>query len=173
MSVSLSDRILRHARCDNFAEQMTRFYAKVDRMIESHGPTCWNRGACCQFGRYGHKLYVTSAELAYFVRGLGGHFRVPSNDTACPYQIQGQCTAREYRPLGCRIFYCDPDAQHWQNDAYERQLKELKSVSEDYGIDYHYCEWLSALGMMRVEPAPEGANRPSSGIDRLPLPVIQ
>ena len=40
----------------------------------------------------------------------------------CPWQdSRGHCTAREARPLGCRVYYCDPafeeDRIGSQNDS--------------------------------------------------------
>lgn len=175
MLVSFGDMILQHAQRDALAVQMAAFYDRVDRAVERHGAVCRNRGVCCHFGRYGHKLYVTSVELAYFVLGHQENWRIPRKDTACPYQIEGQCTARNHRPLGCRVFYCDPETQHWQNDEYERHLKDLKAISEACGVDYHYCEWLSALESVRIDPVEVASNQTVSpaGIDRIPLPVIE
>jgi len=55
------------------------------------------------------------------------------------------CNAREHRPLGCRIFFCDPTAQSWQPGEYEAGLDRLKRLGEELGLDYRYVEWLGAL----------------------------
>lgn len=130
---------------DALAADMADFYADLDAAIAAHRPTCWNKGACCKFADYGHKLFVTSVELAYFVRGQCHAWIPPTDHTACPYQQGGLCTAREHRPMGCRVFFCDPAAQHWQNDEYERQLEKLKAIGNRHGVDYRYIEWLSGL----------------------------
>ncbi len=67
--LSLNELILQHAQNDALADDVARVYADLDRTIASHKPTCWNYGNCCRFAEFGHKLYVTTAELAYFVRG--------------------------------------------------------------------------------------------------------
>lgn len=179
MPVSRQNMILKLANREDLATMMAGFYDQLDRTIADHGPTCWNRGSCCKFGEYGHKLFVTTVEMAYFVRGTRDDWRPPSAEDSCPFQVQGRCTAREHRPMGCRIFFCDPDAQEWQSDEYERQLRTLKSLSAAAGVDYRYIEWMRALRQVplagpspRFVPAPE-LGRPSGGVDPMPLRVIQ
>ena len=55
------------------------------------------------------------------------------------------CTAREARPLGCRIYFCDENAQAWQNDVYEKYHARLRAVHEEFGLPYRYLEWREAL----------------------------
>lgn len=136
-----------------FEARMAEFYSRVDEQIARRGPVCVNRGACCKFGSYGHRLFVTEVELAYFGMGQAGAIRAPDGADACPYQVTGLCTARTHRPLGCRIFFCDPAAQHWQSDEYERGLLELKQIGEEFGIEYRYQEWLAALGHVAGDAA--------------------
>ncbi len=191
MSPSLAELILPHVDRDDLAAEMAAFYAEIDRSIARHRPTCWNRGACCKFGRYGHRLFVTNLELAYFVRGERRDWRPATGEDACPYQVDGLCTAREHRPLGCRIYYCDPAAQGWQPEETEAALARLKELSVALGIEYRYVEWLSALreldsevvGGRQAQSGPPQAPKPADPeprraeqadfIDRRPLPVIQ
>ncbi len=42
-------------------------YQRIDAAIASRGPTCWQSGKCCKFDSYGHLLYVTGLEIAWFV----------------------------------------------------------------------------------------------------------
>jgi len=167
VSQSLGEIVGQASESDAIASQMRSFYAELDQTIAAHAPVCTNRGACCQFGRYGHRLYVTSVELGYFVRGLRAQWRPPAGDDACPYQVGGMCTAREHRPMGCRVFFCDPNAQHWQNEEYERQLAALKRIGAEHDVEYRYVEWLSALSEIEENP---GANL---GISRDFKPVFE
>lgn len=167
-------------REDNLRRQMSAFYEKIDATIAAHKPTCWNRGLCCKFGAYGHRLYVTRIELDYFVSGMRDRWIAATEEDTCPYQAGGVCTAREHRPLGCRIFFCDENARHWQQDAYEAGLTELKQMMAGLDIDYQYVEWLSALRNIEPGPrtstpnGPDHASPQSPGsVDPYPLPVIQ
>lgn len=157
--------------------RVAELYVRLNAEIAAAAPVCTNRGACCKFDTYGHLLFVTPAELAFFiaaspaaetrsdqsppgVAAAKGLLQVlppdagrttpdaavsAARERSCPYQVGGLCTARERRPLGCRVFFCDPDAQEWQPLAYERYLTELKQIGAEAGLPYQYVEWLSAL----------------------------
>ncbi len=174
MSHALTDAVIAAAGDEALAGDLREFYESVDAAVAQRTPVCTNRGLCCNFQAYGHRLYVTAVELAYFVRQVGA-MRPPGTTGACPYQVGGLCTAREGRPLGCRIYYCDPTAQHWQNDEYERQLGRLKAIGEVHGVPYAYVEWLSALERIAAaQPAKAGDMPPAVDfIDPRRLPVIE
>lgn len=179
MSRSLHDLILWHAGRDDLARRTRAFYERLDETLLGYAPICRNRGACCRFGAYGHRLYVTTVELAFFVHGLRGRWQTPTDEDVCPYQVDGVCTARAHRPMGCRIFFCDPAAQPWQQDECERQLTRLKAISRACGVDYRYREWLDALREIQPDPPVPAADR-SRGrvtgirpIDHIALRVIQ
>ncbi len=140
-----TNAILDAADNDPLASAMRAFYESLDAAITERRPTCWNKGACCKFGEFGHRLYVTSVEAAYFAGGLRHEWRPPTSEDRCPYQIDGLCTAREHRPMGCRVFFCDPASSHWQSEEYERCLARLKAICSEHGVEYRYVEWLSAL----------------------------
>lgn len=129
-----------------FFERMRAFFARVDAAVAEKTPVCTNRGLCCRFGEFGHRLYVTRLELAWFIgrqRPFG--LRPATSADACPYQLNGLCTAREHRPLGCRIFFCDPASRDWQGPMYEEFLAELKGIGAEFGIPYQFGDWLDAL----------------------------
>ncbi len=132
---------------------MTAFYVEVDAAIAARKPVCVNRGDCCKLDSFGHRMFVTDVELAYFTQGVHHRWRSPDGSGSCPYQQEGRCTAREHRPLGCRIFFCDPQARAWQGPEYERRLAELKGIGEKLGFAYRYREWLSALSETERRPS--------------------
>lgn len=135
-----------------FTLAMRGFYAEVDAAISAHAPVCTNRGQCCKFDTFGHRLYVTSAEIAFFAEGMKDRRLIAADDDACPYQQDGLCTAREHRPMGCRVFFCEERSQSWQGPEYERFLARLKTIGEQFGIPYRYQEWRSALADCRTNP---------------------
>jgi len=153
MSASLGDIVRGWERRGDLFARMAAIYSELDREIEAIKPRCINRGACCRFGSYGHRLFVSSVELAYFQAAAEvGQRSTPTGDI-CPYQVSGLCTARQRRPLGCRIFFCDPASQEWQGPLYEHYMDRLKTLGEEFGIEYRYVEWLSALAEISAPPA--------------------
>jgi Fe-S-cluster containining protein len=125
-----------------------RLYADVRREIDARKPVCVMSGRCCRFEEYGHRLFVTTAELAAFVHDLGAADPgggVPWDGTGCPFQSNKVCTVHAIRPFGCRMFFCDATSTRWQNEQYEHFLSRLKRLHEEFDVPYYYVEWRKAL----------------------------
>lgn len=140
-------------------------YAELDEAIAAKGPTCWSSGKCCKFDEFGHRLYVTGLEIAWFLGQVGdGESDEPSEKNAnglrlpqfaelstplpggaCPYQIDGLCSTHTIRPLGCRIFFCQQGTEAWQQDLYEAFLKRLQALHDQLGLEYRYMDWIAGL----------------------------
>lgn len=122
---------------------MSAFYARADARIAAQPGTCWNKGACCRFGEYGHRLYVTALEVAYYL--AMGETKAPGVTDVCPHACEGKCHVRDRRPLGCRIFFCDPAAQDWQGPLTEELLSELRKIHDELSVPYFYADWMTVL----------------------------
>jgi Fe-S-cluster containining protein len=133
-------------------------YADIDAAIAKRGPTCWQSGKCCDFGSYGHRLYVTALEVAWFrqqavrsgePRDAGEASSLTLTQFAdgprCPYQHDRTCTTHAIRPLGCRVFFCQAGTQTWQQELYEAYLSKLRALHDRQGIAYRYADWLALL----------------------------
>ena len=134
-------------------EAVRALYADVQHEIDARRPVCVMSGRCCRFEEFGHRLFVTTAELAAFTHELPS---VPSrvggewDGTGCPFQSGKICTVHAIRPFGCRMFFCDATSTEWQNQAYERFHARLKRLHEELGVPYFYVEWrraIEALGL--------------------------
>lgn len=152
------DAIRRAARREDVRRAMGAFYAELDAAIAAHQPVCRRRGACCRFDEYGHNLFVTTLEAAYFVAfATPPPSRTPARASArsaprpgCPCQTEGRCGVRDVRPMGCRVFFCDPQSQHWQGPLTEDSLRVLRALHERLAVPYRYVEWrnlLASLGL--------------------------
>ncbi len=153
------DAIHAAVRREDIRTAMADFYSDLDAAIAAHQPECRNRGACCRFREFGHSLYVTTLEVAYF---LARH-PSPTTPTArsspdgcCPFHVNGQCTTRQGRPMGCRIFYCKKELQHWQGPMTEAFLARLKALHARLGVPYLYAEWLATLDAVGSGPQFQG-----------------
>ncbi len=124
-------------------DAMRDFYEAADKGIAARGALCTNRGDCCRFGEFGHRLYVTTLEVVYFMAMHPSS--LPVTVDACPHAIDGTCHAREGRPLGCRVFYCDPKAQDWQGPLTEEMLAQLREMHVCLKVPYVYQDWLAIL----------------------------
>jgi Fe-S-cluster containining protein len=131
------------------ADAVHALYARVTTEIEARRPKCEMSGRCCNFESYGHRLYLTTLELATFLHDLPAA-QLPTTipSTGCPFQLNKLCTVHTIRPFGCRIFFCDPSATDWQQSAYERFHAELKQLHEKLNVPYAYMEWRAALRLI-------------------------
>lgn len=126
-------------------------YARLQVEIDKRRPLCVVSGRCCKFDEFGHRLYVTTLELAAFVAGLGEMpaRKSPNSDKGgCPFQAGKLCTVHQIRPFGCRNFFCDATSTDWQQQQYERFHSELKQMHGELAVPYAYVEWRQALHLL-------------------------
>jgi hypothetical protein len=117
--------------------RLRTIYAAADAAVAAAGPRCDSSGRCCRFKEYGHTLFISQIEADYLL-AHAPPFGGPVSDATCPFQIDNLCTAREPRPLGCRVYFCDPAYQDIGAEISERYLRELKVLADEYGIDWRY-----------------------------------
>ncbi|MHC4996635.1 MAG: hypothetical protein ACYTGQ_16450 [Planctomycetota bacterium] len=131
-------------------------YARLDAEITELGPTCWVSGNCCRFVSCGHRLYVTGLEIAWMIgrleEGAWGEIEaeaIPDLD-GCPFQVEGKCSTHGIRPLGCRVYYCDPNAQGWQQEVYEKYQDKIRALHSKLRLEYRYREGRVGLSEARL-----------------------
>lgn len=136
-----------------YLEALKQLYGVIDEHITGVNPRCENCGQCCDFDGYGHRLYVTTLEMGYFIKGSQKECTRAKESVwkssapgSCPYQKTGKgCLMREYRPASCRIFYCRDLPLGLQNELTEQMLGRLRSLHELFRAPYYYGdlrEWL-------------------------------
>jgi hypothetical protein len=120
--------------------ELRAVYDQVDREVARLGPVCELSGRCCRFTEYGHTLFASTLEIRYLIAGAPKPSRALDGGQTCPWQDQhGRCTARNARPLGCRVFYCDPTLQELSHEISERSLTELKRITQRWGQAWSYA----------------------------------
>jgi hypothetical protein len=118
--------------------QVLEIYKDVDREVAAAGPVCVASGRCCRFKEHGHTLFVSNLEADVLLAGAPP-YEPPVTAEFCPFQKDNVCTAREPRPLGCRIYYCDPSYQETGNRLTEKYLQRLKEVATAAGVPWLYA----------------------------------
>src|SRR2546423_169126 len=108
-------------------------YREVDAAVAAAGPVCVASGRCCRFKEYGHVLFISNLEAAVLLENAPPYAQ-PVTPDYCPFQDGNLCTAREPRPLGCRVYYCDPNYQETGNSLTETYLRRLKELAEAAGV---------------------------------------
>ncbi len=152
---SLSESWMNAARDEPVRNVLEAVYEYAAEAIAQRGPVCNASGKCCRFEEYGHRLYVTGLEAAYTVCQLTNEhpaltqsaLQQAISDGGCPFQIDNLCAVHPLRPMGCRVYFCDPIAQGWQEDLSEKLLQQIRSLHTDNDIEYRYGEWRTMLGL--------------------------
>ena len=112
-------------------------YDEAATEVSRAAPVCELSGRCCRFREYGHTLFISRPEAELLLeQGLPSD--APIDDGSCPYQIQGLCTARERRPLGCRLYYCDPKYEGVGEQISEQLISRLKTVHNQTETPWEY-----------------------------------
>jgi Fe-S-cluster containining protein len=173
----LADALAQARSMPALAAELDRVYADFELERARQSPRCDQSGRCCRFESYGHRLFVTGIELAVFgQRSLGLLPPVPWDGTGCPYQQAGRCEAHLVRPFGCRVYFCDPSADAWQQDQYERFHARIRELHEKFGVPYWYVEWREGLAVLGVEPTPQLTPQitphPTSPTGQHSLPIL-
>ena len=123
---------------EELRRKVLKLYAEVDAAVAAAGPVCVASGRCCRFKEYGHTLFLSNLE-ADVLLAAAPPYAPPISADFCPFQKENLCTAREPRPLGCRIYYCDPAYQETGNRLSEESLRRLKRLAEEYGVPWRYA----------------------------------
>lgn len=118
--------------------QVLEVYAEVDRAVAAAGPICIASGRCCRFAEYGHTLFLSNLEAEILLEGAPA-FERPAKAETCPFQQGNLCTARVPRPLGCRIYFCDPAYQERSHAITEDALRRLKQLATAHGVAWRYA----------------------------------
>ncbi|MFN0051717.1 MAG: hypothetical protein ACKV0T_05975 [Planctomycetales bacterium] len=112
-------------------------YQAVDGEIAAAAPVCQVSGRCCRFREYGHTLFLSRPEAELLLEpGLPANAVI--DEGSCPFQVQGLCTARERRPLGCRVYFCDPGYRETGEEITERYIRRLKQLHDETGTPWDY-----------------------------------
>ena len=119
--------------------RVLEIYKEVDQAVAAAGPICVASGRCCRFKEYGHGLFLSNLEAEVLLANAPP-YEPPVSPDFCPFQKNNLCTAREPRPLGCRIYYCDPAYQETGNRISEEYLQRLKALASEHGIAWCYAQ---------------------------------
>jgi hypothetical protein len=119
--------------------EIRALYDELDARVARLGPKCDLSGRCCRFEEFGHTLFVSSPEIGFLLSAAPRPQRPLDGGRSCPWQDhQGRCTARDGRPLGCRVYYCDPSYRDAGEELSEHFIRRLKDLSDNHGLSWNY-----------------------------------
>lgn len=156
------------ARDTEMAASLREILRQAEEAVLRVAPSCRACGACCDFALREHQLFLTTGELALLAEQPPPQ---PPAKGRCPYQVQGRCTARDRRPLGCRIYFCRTDGRDAREDLYRNFHARLAALHEERGIPYCYAEmtsWLEAYHGARKEETFSGSETAAAEVELAP-----
>ncbi len=125
------------AESHDMRDSLLQLYDELDAEIAAAGPVCELSGRCCRFEEYGHTLFLSQPE-ADLLAEESPPTTGPVDETACPYQVDRLCQARERRPMGCRVYFCDPKYAGRGEELSERYIARLKQLHGRHGTAWDY-----------------------------------
>jgi hypothetical protein len=121
-------------------EELHSLYRELDLTVAETGPVCVVSGRCCRFKEYGHTLFLSAPEALLLAADAPRPVGPIDDAQCCPWQdAHGRCTARAARPLGCRVYFCDPAFQSRAPELSEVFLNRLKRLAERHGWPWNYA----------------------------------
>jgi Fe-S-cluster containining protein len=140
-------------------------YQELDEAVARLGPLCALSGRCCRFKEYGHTLFVSSPEVSLLLDGAPPA-RALDGGESCPWQdARGRCTAREARPLGCRVYFCGSSFHTHAAELSETFIARLKQLADrhdwpwNYAPLHHHLHQARAEGRLTIELSPGNSTR--------------
>jgi Fe-S-cluster containining protein len=134
-------------------------YAVADAAVAEAGPRCEASGRCCRFTEYGHTLFLSQLEAEILLEAAPPYDQPVTRD-GCPFQVNNLCTARDPRPIGCRVYFCDPAYQDRMSEIIEMAIADLKAIADEFGTRWHYA------------PLHVFLNQAPKQADRITLPIV-
>ena len=141
------DAILTASQRDDVRSAIAQIYQDLQQQIDARRPLCILSGRCCHFEEFGHRLYVTTLEMATFLHDLQSSPDPQWTGLGCPFQLNKLCSVHKIRPFGCRLFFCDSTSTDWQHEQYQHFHTRLRQLHDNLAVPYFYLEWRQALAL--------------------------
>jgi Fe-S-cluster containining protein len=146
-------------------ERVLGVYAAVDAAVAAASPRCEASGRCCRFTEYGHTLFLSRFEADILLETAPAYAQPVTRD-GCPFQVDNLCTARDERPLGCRVYFCDEAYTETGNAVTEDAVRKLKALADEFDAGWEYAPLHHFLNAAPADRRPHSAKS-----DRIPLPL--
>ncbi len=128
----------------NLYSELRAIYERLETELMTLNPVCKQCGTCCKFSAFDHVLYTSSIEVNFITQ----YVDIPEFDISknvCPFLKNNQCSIRDFRTIGCRIFYCDPHFKEISHDLYEKYYRMIKELNHKYNTQWKYLPFLNQL----------------------------
>jgi len=124
------------------SDSLASIYEHVQCALEGLGCACAACGRCCDFAANDYILYASAMEIE-LVSAKTGRWPELIGGRCCFQDSAGRCTIHQWRPLGCRTYFCDR-VQGGASGAvrcaevYEQALARLRKLAQECGGQWSY-----------------------------------
>lgn len=140
------------------ATELRALYQALEEELGRRAPRCELSGRCCDFKTSGHVLFATDLEVDFALQessaaqGPAGEVRGAVDDPElCPFHVEGLCGLRGGRPMGCRVYFCDPTYADEMPEVAERYHRQVIAIHERYGLPYRYGRFVASIREAKPE----------------------
>ena len=147
---------------DRLAEirlELCRFTASSTEAVADLVPVCELSGRCCRFHEYGHTLFLSAAGSCPSAAEAPPPAGRSTTGERAPGKTHGPLHGREARPLGCRVYFCDPAYQEHAPTLSRDISRRLKRLAEEHDWPWNYAP-LHAPPRAGPTPEPAGSAPP-------------
>ena len=124
--------------------ELAELYRELDRRLTDLVGDCGRCSGCCRFlDRF--VLYTSKLERSYLEANAPRPAPEKFGEAECPYLDDNVCLAREWRCLGCRIYFCQPEGEEPRRELYEEFHRRIGAITERRGFDWDYAPLLARL----------------------------
>jgi Fe-S-cluster containining protein len=119
-------------------------YKELEAELANINPGCNACGTCCHFDEFGHVLYTSTIEIDYIRKNV----EIPDFDpdkNVCPFLVNYECSIRDHRALGCRVFFCNPNHKETLQEIYEKYYTMIKDLADNNDVEWQYAPMLKLL----------------------------
>lgn len=164
MNNVLANRTMEERSDVNLYAELGNIYHLLEKEVTQLNPGCNRCGTCCNFSTFDHVLYASSIEINFITKNTAvPDFNV--EDNVCPFLKDNQCSIREFRTLGCRIFYCNPLYKEVLCEMYEKYYHMIKELSFRYNVQWRYLPFLDHMACWKsISWAREWLNSSSGSV---------
>ena len=114
-----------------FRAELQALYAALERGPRGGADLRVERTVLPVRGIRPHPVPLRGRKFAVLLADAPEPVRPVDDGASCPWQDdRGRCHARTARPLGCRVYYCEPSYQDRGQELSERYLARLRDAHQ-------------------------------------------
>ncbi len=124
--------------------EIVKIYDMLEKELHAYNPGCNSCGTCCNFDTFDHELYASTVEVSF----ISENVKIPPCDPKqriCPFLVNKECVIRDYRTLGCRVFFCNPDYKNNSHEIYNKYYEMIRKIAIKNNAEWKYAPLTTLL----------------------------